>query len=329
MSRHTLFHKRMVSRWIVFLCSALILAMPAGVFAVRPGEVSFTAEINTVQRAVAAMHPDEKLRNPDYLAEKFVSDDCWHYTHYSRDFDTSMKYVKLFRLGGYYYVNARTKHIDKVLLESSGNELAQVVLLGAGFDSRAYRFGKSMSKVRFFELDLPPTSVRKKKLVKEILGNIPTNVTFVPIDFNKHDLADALLKAGYDSKKVTFFIWEEVTMYITAEAIDQTLRFIASQSAPGSTVVFDYIPQQAIKGNPKDYPGVQRLAFRLALAGEPLVSGLPEGVAAAEAYMNDRGLEVLSNIGHEELTQRYLIGSDGKPDGRPSQYFRIAHARVP
>lgn len=300
-----------------------------GVYAVRPGEVSFKAEINAAQRAVAAMHPDEKIRNPDYLAKKFVSDDCWHYTHYSRDFDTSMKFVKTFRIGGYYYVNARTKHIDNLLKAAAGQGLAQVVVLGAGFDSRAYRFGKTLPKVRFFELDLGPTSTQKKKMVQKIFGKMPANVAFVPIDFNTGNLGDALGKAGYDSKKVTFFIWEEVTMYITAEAVDHTLQFIAGQSAPGSTVVFDYIPKPAIKGDAKDYPGVRRIAFRLSLAGEPLVSGLPEGVEASEAYINKHGLEVLSNVGARELTQRYLIGSDGKPDGKPSPYFRIAHARVP
>lgn len=329
MSRHPLSYGRLRSGWILSLCVVLLLAIPSSALAVRPGEVSFIAEINAAQRAVAAMHPDETLRNPDYLAEKFVSDDCWHYYHYSRDYDTSMKFIETFRIGGYYYVNARTKHIDKLLLESSDSGLEQVVVLGAGFDSRAYRFGKSLPKVRFFELDLLPTSTRKQEMVKKIIGKIPDNVTFVPIDFNTQNLAGTLDKAGYDSTKVTCFIWECVTMFITEDALDRTLRFIAGHSAPGSTVVFDYIPKQILKGEIKGYPGVRRLAFRLSLAGEPLVSGLPEGVAAAEAYINDRGLEVLSNIGHKELTRRYLIGSDGKPDGQPSKYYRITHARVP
>jgi len=61
-------------------------------------------------------------------------------------------------------------------------------------------------------------------------------------------IEDAMGKAGYDPKKVTCFIWEGVTYYITGDAVDQTLRFIAARSAPGSTVVFDYIPEPAIKG---------------------------------------------------------------------------------
>lgn len=329
MCRHMISHTRIRSGWIASIVAALILTMPASALAVRPGEVSWTAETTTAQRAVAAMHPDEKLRNPDYLAEKFVSDDCWHYYHYSRDFKTSMKFVKTFRVGAYYYVNARTKHIDKLLQDAAKDGLEQVVVLGAGFDSRAYRFKSALPNVRFFELDHPPTSARKMAMVKEIFGKIPAHVTLVPIDFNTQKIEDAMGKAGYDPKKVTYFIWEGVTYYITGDAVDQTLRFIAARSAPGSTVVFDYIPEPAVKGDYKKYPAVRRAAFRMALAGEPLISGLPEGTEAVKGYMSDRGLEVVSDLGHEELTRRYLIGSDGKPDGRPPGYFRIVHARVP
>jgi len=328
MFRHSFSHQWIRNGLIASLCAAIIMAIPAGAFAVRPDEISLAAEMDAAQRAVAAMHPDEKLRNPDYLAEKFVSEDFWHYYHFSRDFDTSMKLVKTFRLGAYYYVNARTKHIDKMFQNTAQNGLEQVVILGSGFDSRAYRFGEMLPGVRFFELDHPPTSMRKQEKIKEIFGKIPTHVTFVPIDFNTWNVGDVLDKAGYDPQKITCFIWEGISMYITGEAVDQTLRFIATQSAPGSTVIFDYILESVIKGDSKKYPEARRFAFRMALAGEPILSGLPEGDEAAQAYMNDRGLEVVSNVGYEELTRMYLIGSDGQPDGQPSKYFKIAHARV-
>ena len=320
---------RIVSGWIVLLCATLILAIPTGAFAVRPGEMSLSAEMSAAQRAVAAMHPDEKIRNPDYLAQKFVSDDFWHYYHYSRDFDRSMAFVKAFRVGGYYYANARTKHIDKLFLEASSNGLEQVVVLGAGFDSRAYRFGKEVPGIRFFELDHPPTSARKQERLKEIFGTPPTNVQFVPIDYQSWDVAETLEEAGYDSKKITCFILEGVSMYVKKEAVDRTLRFIASRSAAGSTVIFDYLPERALAGDTKPYPGFRRIAFRMALAGEPLLSGLPDQTDALTSYMQASGLELLSNVGHEELTRMYLIGSDGQPDGSPSTYYKIAHARVP
>ena len=327
MFRQPLSHQWIQNRLIACLCVALVLAIPASAFAVRPGEISFTAEMGAGQRAVAAMHPDEKIRNPDYLAEKFLSEDFWHYYHFSRDFDTSMKFVKTFRVGFYYYGNARTKHIDKLFQDVAKKGLEQVVILGAGFDSRAYRFNEIMPNVQFFELDHPPTAAYKQKRIKEIFGKIPTHVTYVPIDFKTWNIGEALGKAGYAPQKITCFIWAGVSMYVTQEAVDQTLRFIADQSAPGSTVIFDYILETAIQRDSKKYPAARRFAFRMALAGEPILSGLPEGKNAAKAYINDRGLEVLSDVGYEELTKMYLIGTDGNPDGLPPRYLRIVHAQ--
>lgn len=329
MSRYKLSYPWIQTSWIRFLCAALLLSIPAGVQADRLGEVSFAAEMAAAQRAVAAMHPDEKIRNPDHLAEKFVSDDFWHYYHYSRDFEKSMLLVKSFRIGNYYYVNARTKHIDSLFKEAAENGAKQVVLIGAGLDSRAYRFEDEYPQMRFFELDHPPRSAYKQTLVKRIIGRGPSNVVFVRIDFNTQNIADVLAKAGYDSKQPTFFIWEGVTYYISEAAIDQTLRFIATQSGPGSAVVFDYLPKAAIRGNDAKYQRVRRMSFRMQLAGEPLLSGLPEDTETTETYINDCGLKVLSNIGPQDLTRMYLVGSDGKPDGQPSQHFRIIHARVP
>ena len=93
MSQQLLFYLRIQAGWIVLLIIALIVAIPVDGLAVRPGEISLAAEMSAAQRAVAAKHPDARLRNPDYLAEKFVSDDFWHYYHYSRDFDASMTFV--------------------------------------------------------------------------------------------------------------------------------------------------------------------------------------------------------------------------------------------
>jgi len=329
MFRQLLSYMWLPTWWIILLFACLILVMPAGVFAVRSGEISLSAEMSAAQRAVAAKHPDIRIKNPDYLAENFVSDEFWHYYHYSRDFDASMKFVRTFRIGGYYYANARTKHVDDCFHNSLENGAEQVVIMGAGFDSRAYRFGKDLDSVKFFELDHPATSLRKQELIKEILGEIPGNVTFVPIDFNAWKFEDALRKAGYDSKKITCFIWESGSMYTSKEAVDRTFRFIFSQSAKASSVIFDYIPEPALKGGSSQYRGARRIAFRMSLAGEPLLSSLPEDVKVVEDYLNNRGLEVLSNVGQKELTRMYLIGSDGKVDGMPSNYYRITHARVP
>jgi methyltransferase (TIGR00027 family) len=307
----------------------MIFAFPPTGVAVRQNEISLSAEISAAQRAVGAKHPDERLRNPDYLAWQFVSDEFWHYYHYSRDFDASMAFVKTFRVGGYYYANARARHMDKLLKSALIDGSEQVVILGAGFDTRAYRFGKDHKNVRFFELDHPPTALRKQELLKKHQGKIPLNVAFVPIDFNSWIFEDALGTAGYDPGKITCFIWSGGSMYSTKAAVQRTLRFIASQSMHGSSVILDYIPEPALKGDPKRYPGARRVAFRMSLAGEPLLSSLPENLDTVQSFFDSCGLEVISNVGTSELTKMYLIGSDGTLDGQASNYYRIVHARVP
>jgi len=137
-----------------------------------------------------------------------------------------------------------------------------------------------------------------------------------------------LKEAGYDETKKTFFVWEGVTYYIMEGGVDSTLRFIAQHSAPGSSVVFDYMHRSVIDGDFSKYPEAQVLFQIMAAQGEPLIFGIPEG--KAEDFVNQRGLEVLSDLGTDELTKRYLVRSDGSVEGptTPSA-VRIMHASVP
>jgi methyltransferase (TIGR00027 family) len=101
-----------------------------------------------------------------------------------------------------------TWHIDAILQKIAAKNLKQVVNIGAGFDSRPYRFGKQLPHVRFFELDQPATLSRKKEMVKAEFGELPTGVTYIPIDYRTQTIFDSLKRAGYDEKEKTLFIWE-------------------------------------------------------------------------------------------------------------------------
>ena len=304
----------------LILCLALIT--PAA-WAVESGMLSITAEGVTAARAIFAQHPDPKVRNDDYLAMKLVAPEYWHYSLMKPDYRTGVLITKTFRFDTNYYVNARTKHMDALLKQAAKEGATQVVNLGAGYDSRAYRFKDTMPKARFFEIDLPAMIEEKKRRLKVALGQ----VAYVPIDFNIQNLPDELKKAGYNPDRKTFFIWEGVTMYISAEAVDNTLRFIATGSAPGSSVVFDYMPLGAIQGDFERYPDVRRLSFWVAYRGEPFIFGIKEGKSAA--YVSQRGLKVLSDLSPKDLEKRYLTCSDGTLDGPCTSAFRIMHAAVP
>jgi methyltransferase (TIGR00027 family) len=117
----------------------------------------------------------------------------------------------------------------------------QLVILGAGYDSRPYRFAHLLGGVQVFEVDHPATSTAKQAKVRALIGGIPANVAYVPVDFTVDNLADKLLECGYCTTRRTVFLWEGVTPYLNLEAVDTVLSFVMASAAAGSTIVFDYI----------------------------------------------------------------------------------------
>jgi methyltransferase (TIGR00027 family) len=176
--------------------------------------------------------------------------------------------------------------------------------------------------VRFIELDLGPTQEYKKRRVADVLGSLPANVRYVPIDFTREKLADVLRKAGYRQDQKSFFIWEGVTCYLPEEAIRETLRFVASQ-APGSVVVADFVRRSVIdalaKGPGDDAPLPMRaaviLARRAADFGEPWLFGIPDG--GEKEYLHALGLEVTerTSVNAPESIKRYRTRRDGSVVG--------------
>ena len=285
------------------------------------GRVSTTAESVCMLRAVAAKHPDAKIRNPDYLAEKFVSAELWRTSPFRTDPDRARHNPN------YFWVNARTHHMDAALIDALSTGTTQVVNLGAGFDSRAYRFRERFPQVRFFELDLPTMIDAKRERVVKIFGAVPDRVVLVPTDFTTRPLDAVLRDAGYDRTQRTLFIWEGLTMYLPEAANLSTLRFIRSGSASGSSVVYDYVLDATLRPDGGGLYGAKSTAAYLASVGEPLLTGWSQRQAADIATRE--GLMVVSDVGPAELTARYLIGSDGQPDGMMGEFPRIMHVRVP
>jgi methyltransferase (TIGR00027 family) len=285
------------------------------------GRVSTTAESVCALRAVAAKHADPKIRNPDYLAERLVGPEFWRASPFRNDPDRARHNPN------YFWVNARTHHIDALLVDALSTGATQVVNLGAGLDSRAYRFRERFPRARFFELDLPAMIAAKRERVVKILGAVPDRVVLVPTDFTARPLDQVLRDAGYDRTQRTFFIWEGVTMYLPEAADVSTLRFLRSGAASGSAIVYDYVLDAALRPDGGGLYGAKTTAAYLASVGEPLLTGWSRDQAAALATR--AGLLVVSDLGPAELTARYLIGSDGQPDGMMVEFPRIIHLRVP
>jgi len=304
--------------WLLLGCA--LVASCAQTLATS-GQVSTTAEAVCALRAVGAQHPDPKVRNPDYLAEKFVSGTFWRTAGYARDPSRARHNPN------YFWVNARTHHMDALLVEALSQGATQVVNLGAGFDSRAYRFRERFPRARFFELDLPATIAAKRERVVKIFGAVPDRVVLVATDFNTRPLDAVLRDAGYEGTQRTFFIWEGVTMYLPEAANRSTLHFIRSGSASGSSVAYDYLLDGALRPDGGGIYGAKTTAAYVASVGEPFLTGWSPSQAAA--FATREGLVVVSDLGPAELTARYLTGSDGQPDGMMGEFQRIIHVRVP
>jgi len=310
---------------ICFLISALLMGKAIGV---ERGKTSYTAEAVCAFRSIGALDTDPKTRNPDHMATQFVNPQTMGgFPGLGMDYEDAKVAMDQMDHGVFYYVNARTHHIDAMLTKALKAGIDQVVIMGAGFDSRAYRFHEAHPKVHFFEIDLPATSEDKQQRVEKILGKRPEWVTFVPIDFNKQTLEEVLGRTGFKKNRKTFYVWEGVTYFISEFGVDSTLQFIAENSAPGSRVVFDYMLEDVVQGLDYSPYGARRVVYHVALRGEPYVFGIAPD--AAEAFINLRGLKTLSDLGPEDLTKRYLIRSDGTPSGRISEFLRIVLAEVP
>jgi methyltransferase (TIGR00027 family) len=224
--------------------------------------------------------------------------------------------------GAFGYFNARTQYFDDVLLEESRAGIEQLVILGAGFDSRSFRFTDSLRKVRVFEVDMPEVLALRAELLfrGQPMSAPPTQV---PIDFETEDLAEALRGQGYVSSARTLFLWEGVTYYLPEEAVKLVLSLVASQSGPQSSILFDYVTKAFVDGDHTDY-GARRLADGWRRLGNVNRFGVDD----VAAFVRPFGLTVRSNINAGELEHRYLkplAGYRAKAWG----CMRIAHATRP
>jgi methyltransferase (TIGR00027 family) len=287
-----------------------------------------TAEGAATMRAAGAAEPDPAVRNPDSLAAAFVRPGL--------RLPAVVKVPGLRRLvrrvaelgipGSYYFETARTFHLDAVLREELQRGIEQVVLLGAGYDSRPYRMADELAGVSVFEVDHPTTAAHKRERVRQVLGALPEHVTYVEVDFTRDDLVARLEAHGYDRTRPTLLIWSGVTPYIPEDAVRDVLRFVGGHTSPGTSIVFDYCFREVIDGD-ESYYGARELLRRVRHMGEPLVFGIPRGETAS--FVESAGLRLERDLGPEEAKRLYLQCSDGRLYGEPLGFGGFAHARVP
>ena len=200
---------------------------------------------------------------------------------------------------------ARTRFIDDCLEEAIQDGIQQVVILGAGYDTRAFRFKALTDHVAVFELDHRTTQKRKLEIIQRHLDGNTSSTRFIPIDFSVEDIADKLFAHGYDHHLKTLFIWEGVTYYICASAVDRTLDFVNHYSPAQSRVVFDCFPSTVADGTTQ-LPEARALSQGLKRLGEEILFGID--LDQIFAFMNTRGFAATINLAGTEYMKANFKG---------------------
>jgi methyltransferase (TIGR00027 family) len=208
----------------------------------------------------------------------------------------------------------RTCYIDDVLNNAIKEGFGAVVNLGAGMDSRAFRI-PGIENIQFFELDFPEVLKAKRAYINKNIGALPSNLSLVPIDFNSQDLGEELKKAGYTLSSKTLFIWEGVTQYISKEAVDNTIKYVA-QAHTGSKVVFTYVLESFINGS--CVPNGLNSLYKFFLKKKKPLWFCGFEPAEMREYLSKYSLSLIEDIGHEEFLERYI-----KPKGRDLAVMEI------
>jgi methyltransferase (TIGR00027 family) len=203
------------------------------------------------------------------------------------------------------FITARERYIDDFLKTCLAEGFTQVVILGAGFDTRAYRIA-GIDKVHVFEVDHPDTQAYKLERLKKVVDPLPVNVSFVAVDFNTQSLSERLLASCYSESGKTLFIWQGVLVYLTREGVDNTLAFIAHHSAPGSAVVFDYFYNETLHDMTR--PEVKLMWRAAKVTGEAYLFGIDQG--QIEPFLMARGFSDVRNVTGEGLKRLYFTGAN-------------------
>ena len=263
----------------------------------------------TLVVAIEQNFPQEERIINDTLAPKLYSgaDRFWiQLTKISVFRNLIVGITEKFLPGGWSCFLVRKRYIDEHLLEAVGNrEVEAVVNLGAGFDTRLYRF-EALRNIPCWEVDQPINIAAKERVLKSALKTVPENVTLTGINFVEQEIGELLKKSGYQAGAKTFFVWEAVSQYLNDAAVKKVFDFFAKAPA-GSQLVFTYIPRDFIDGT--NLYNQEKFYKRVVLKDKIWQFGF--NPATLGEFLGRIGWKLVEDLGYNELFDRYV-----KPTGR-------------
>lgn len=260
----------------------------------QPGQPSRTA-LGAAGLRAAHQVLDRAAIFPDPLAFRILGPDADALVREAEAADAGRQRLR-------WFIAIRSRIAEDALAAAVKRGVRQLVVLGAGLDTSAYRAPPSQG-LRIFEVDHPATQAWKRQRLAEADIPLPLALTFVPVDFERETLAEGLAAAGFDSTRQTFFTWLGVVPYLTDEAIFSTLGFIAGLSG-GAHVVFDYVNPSASIAEPDRRAAHEALAARVAAAGESICTHFDSD--ALHVRLKALGFREVEDFGWAEISARFF-----------------------
>jgi methyltransferase (TIGR00027 family) len=272
---------------------------------------SITAQWTAVVRALELDRPEPERIVSDEFAPVFLTATFRGVLESLRLGSPLVRLAERHELAGVSaFVLLRHRFIDDQLRDALADGAEQVVVLGAGYDSRAYRFADELRGRPLHEVDLAPLSRRKAEVVAGHPDLFAANtIRRVEIDFRTESLADRLLDSGFAVGVRTVVIWEGVSMYLTRLAVSATLGALREICGAGSRLAMDFWHEPTGRG---PYDQARRAAAQaIRMLGEPVTFSLAPDVAPG--FLDRHGFAAVDVAGAAELVARYATG------GRPSE----------
>ena len=219
-------------------------------------------------------------------------------------------------------VVVRNRYTEDKLETAIRNGVSQYVILGAGLDSFAYRRPDLKNVLNVFEVDYPSTQQWKKRRIQELGVSFPTNLTFIPLDLEKHTLSEVLRIGGYRADLPAFFSLLGVTQYLTETAVFEILQEVV-RGEPGTEIVFEYVLIDSLLTE-KNKKIVDMHKRNSAASGEPWLSQFDPGDLADR--VKQLGFQSLSDFGPGEAKTAYFTGrTDLLAEQRGYEVFEFVH----
>lgn len=272
---------------------------------------SRTAEWTCLSRAMSSLEKNNCYRSEDALAVRLLPGHIKALIHIPL---VKALFVKVAAAKGMYeYIIARTKYIDAAFSEALSNRFDQILIFGAGFDTRALRFQNLTGTTKVFELDVPTTQEAKILQYEKRGLKIPSGLIFVPIDFDKESLPAKLETAGFEKGRRTLFILEGLLMYLQPESVHETFQTIRDFAGKESEVVFDYIYASILRQEGQ-YTDEKKIIESVAKAGEGWHFGIERG--QVEWFLSTYNLNLCDQSNAGRLEEMYFKDTTGKTVGR-------------